>query len=107
MAKFLRVLPSSQTTTTNGSFLLDPNMVLHASATADNVITLQVNNLDTSADVLSITLSASDPARRAHRVFLDALCAAASYQKAGVYYDLPDLISGTGTTLTITTIAYG
>jgi hypothetical protein len=100
MAKFLRILPASQTTTTNGSALINPNTILYVSASADNTLTIQVNNLDTNADVIVITFSASDSSRRVHRTFIDAICGAASD------YDLPALISGAGTALTINSIVY-
>jgi len=106
MAKFLRILPASQATTTNGSALINPNTILHVSALADNTLTIQINNLDTSADAIVITFSASDSSRRVHRTFIDTICGAASDSKAGTYYDLPALISGAGTALTINSIVY-
>lgn len=106
MAKYLRILPSSQTTTTNGAILLDPNIVLYATATADNTLTINVDNLDTTADTLTITFSASDAGRRIQRQFMEAVCFAASDTKGTIIVDLDPLIDSTGTVRTITSFIY-
>jgi len=108
MAKYLRILPSSQTTTTNGAILLDPNSILFVSSpgAADNTLVLNVNNLDTAADLLTITFSASDTGRAIQRQFMEAICSASSDNKSGVYFDLPVLIDSTGVARTITSFVY-
>lgn len=106
MAKYLRILPSSQTTTTNGAILLDPNIVLYATATANDTLTINVNNLDTNADTLTITFSANDAGRRIQRQFMEAVCLAACDIKGGTFIDLQPLIDSTGTVRTITSFTY-
>jgi hypothetical protein len=107
MAKFLRILPESLLTPSNGSALINPDIVLHASAVSNGIIHIQINNMDAGSDLLSITFSGSDSTRNAHRIFLNALCAASSNQNSGTYYDLPTLISGaTGAALTVNSITY-
>jgi len=107
MAKFLRILPASQLTTTFGSVLINPDVVLYASAVTNGTINIQINNMDAGSDLLSITFSGNDSTRNAHRIFLNALCVASSNQNSGTYYDLPPLINGaTGATLTINSITY-
>ena len=106
MAKYLRILPSSQTTTTNGAILLDPNIVLYATATANDSLTITVNNLDTNADTLTITFSANDAGRRIQRQFMEAVCLAACDIKGGTFVDLQPLIDSTGTVRTITSFTY-
>jgi hypothetical protein len=105
MAKFLRILPAQQTTTTNGPILLDPDSILVMQASSGTVCRLVVNNIDTGADFADVTFSSADSTFTAHRNFCDAICAASSDQKSSIY-NLPPIIGGDGLVRTITSIVY-
>lgn len=105
MAKFLRILPAQQTTTTNGPILLDPDSILVMQASSNIVCRLIPNNIDTNADVIDVTFSSADSTFIAHRNFCEAICAAASDQKSTIY-DMPPIIGGDGAVRTITSIVY-
>jgi hypothetical protein len=105
MAKFLRILPAQQTTSTNGSILLDPESILVMQASATNAVQLLVNSIDASSEIATVTFSSADTSYAAHRNFCDAICAAASDQKSSIY-DLPPIIGGDGAARTITSIVY-
>jgi hypothetical protein len=105
MAKFLRILPAQQTTSTNGSILLDPESILVMQASATNAVQLLVNSIDASSEIATVTFSSADASYAAHRNFCDAICAAASDQKSSIY-DLPPIIGGDGAARTITSIVY-
>jgi hypothetical protein len=105
MAKFLRILPAQQTTSTNGPILLDPESILVMETGTDTTVTLRVNNIDASSDIATVTFNAADSTYAAHRNFCDAICAASSDQKSTIY-DLPPIIGGNGVARTITSIVY-
>lgn len=106
MAKYLRILPSSRTTVTDGPILLDPNLVLYVQAQGDNTLNLFIRNLDSAQDNAVITFSTSDSTRFVQRQFINELCNAASDAKSGTYYDLPPLITAAGASVTITSITF-
>jgi hypothetical protein len=105
MAKFLRILPAQQTTSTNGSILLDPESILVMTAGSDTTVTLLTNTIDASSEIATVTFSSADATYTAHRNFCDAICAASSDQKSTIY-NLPPIIGGNGVARTITSIVY-
>jgi hypothetical protein len=105
MAKFLRILPAQQTTSTNGPILLDPESILVMTAGSDTTVTLLTNTIDAGSETATVTFSSADASYAAHRNFCDAMCAAASDQKSSIY-DLPPIIGGDGLVRTINSIVY-
>jgi len=105
MAKFLRILPAQQTTSTNGPILLDPESILVMQASSTSAVQLLVNNIDATSGIATVTFSSADATYTAHRNFCDAICAASSDQKSTIY-DLPPIIGGNGVARTITSIVY-
>jgi hypothetical protein len=105
MAKFLRILPAQQTTTTNGPILLDPDSILVMQATSSTVCRIFPNNIDANADIVDVTFSSADATYTAHRNFCQAICAASSDQKSTIY-DMPPIIGGDGLVRTISSITY-
>jgi hypothetical protein len=105
MAKFLRILPAQQTTTTNGPILLDPDFILVMQATSNIACRLLPNNIDANVDIVDVTFNSADSTYVAHRNFCEAICAASSDQKSTIY-DMPPIIGGDGLVRTISSITY-